>query len=68
MKMTVIELWCNFKGYQGSTIHQVKEEFSKLSIDEMDRFCSVLSDRILSISDPRNARDLMNIRLNKCGL
>jgi len=60
--MTVIELWCKFKGYQGCTIHQVMLEFNHLTLKDADRFCGILADNIYNITDYWHASEIMKKR------
>lgn len=34
----VLELYCEFMGYQGGTIHQAKQEFNKMTIEDQNKF------------------------------
>lgn len=66
---TVMQLWCEYRNWQGGTIHQALYEFCyKLSDRERDQFCGILADRITEISDKHNAQDFMRERLSRNGL
>lgn len=43
--MILYEFIC-FMGWQGGTIHQAREEFSKMDIADQDRFCGRLNQLI----------------------
>lgn len=53
--MTTLELFCQAMGWQGGTIHQAKERFAVASMQEMDKVCGLLADRIGEVSDPETA-------------
>lgn len=62
--MTVMDLWCKFRGQQGGTIHATIREFRELPIHEKDRFCGILVDNLQEISDLHHVQDLMRLRLS----
>lgn len=67
--MTVMDLWCRFRGIQGGTIHQAKHEFRYgLTDQERDRFAGILVDNIKDIQDLHHVQDFMKLRLQACGL
>ena len=39
---TTLEIVCNVFGWQGGTIHQVIEEYKKISLGEKDKVCNAL--------------------------
>lgn len=49
--MTLLEKYCEIKGWQGATIHQVFEDFKSLNLKEQDRVCGKLIDSMRDISD-----------------
>lgn len=40
------DLWCEFAGWDGGTIHDALRAFRGLPLHEKDRFCGMLSDAI----------------------
>ena len=53
--MTTLELFCSSSGWEGGTIHDAKRCFAIASIQEMDRLCGLLADKISQIQDPETA-------------
>ena len=41
-KRTVLQLYCDFKGWQGGTIHQCFSDFLTLGMADKDRFCNMV--------------------------
>jgi len=48
--MSVLQQYIDFKGWQGGTIHQAKEDFKSLSIEDKDRFCGRLNQILYMLS------------------
>ncbi len=53
-KLTILELWCEFKNQQGGTLHQTMREYKQLTMSDKDKFCSYLLDNSSDISDFQN--------------
>ena len=63
---TVLDLWCEFRGQQGGTIHQAKHEFRyDLTTAERNKFCSLLLNNsdTMALSEKCTVRDMMALRL-----
>lgn len=60
--LTTLELVCRGFGYQGGTIHQMRQRFSVATMQEMDRVCGLLSDNLRNLSDPQTALEFMTAR------
>lgn len=39
---TTLELYCEFKHWQGGTIHQCISDYQTLSMNEKDKFCNMV--------------------------
>jgi hypothetical protein len=40
MSSTTLQLYCEFKGWQGGTIHQALSDFAALPMSDKDKFCN----------------------------
>jgi hypothetical protein len=49
--MTTLDLYCKYKGWQGGTIHQAKQDFSSLPSREKFDFVSILKENKQDCSD-----------------
>jgi len=69
-KVTVLDLWCSFRGCQGGTIHQAKHDFEHvLTKKERDTFCGILVDSMSRIVDNFEfVREFMDLRLKCSGI
>jgi hypothetical protein len=65
---TVLELYCEFAGWKGGTIHGALLDFKNRPLDEMDRFCGTVVDGSVGISDLANVRPFMLVRMERAGL
>jgi len=68
MNTSCLELFCQYKGYQGGTIHQAIDEFAAMQSGEQDRFCNLLMDKLDNIADLHNVQVFMQKRLSARGL
>lgn len=70
METNTLNEYCKIKGWQGATIHQVIDDAKNSTLSELDKVCGHLasSEILYNLSDPENAKKLMDIRLNKRGL
>lgn len=59
---TVLQLFCDFIGTQGGTIHQAINEFKDLPIEEQDKFCGILVDNMFNITHLEDVQTFMEIR------
>lgn len=51
---TCLDIYCDFKGWQGGTIHQAQEDFAQLSFEERNEVC----DRLMSSYHSGDLSDL----------
>ncbi len=58
--LTTLEVVCAAFGFQGGTIHGVKQRFAIASLDEMDRVCGRLADT--PVTDPETKLYFMHKR------
>lgn len=59
---TVLQIYCEFKGWQGGTLEQALSDFKNLPMEQKDRFCGLLVDNMGDITDIGRVRDFMHIR------
>jgi len=52
--ITVLSLYCDFKGWQGGTIHQVMSDYDLLPVKDKQQFCAILRDNVNNIMDDYN--------------
>ncbi len=67
-RLTAMDFWCAFAGWQGGTIHDAIFDFKALTDTDRDRFCGWLVDNISHLTDPRVARDFLQARATAIGL
>ena len=68
MTTNTLQLYCNFKGWQGGTIHQAMEDFKNLPMAEKDKFCGILVDTMLDNTDLQGLDWFMETRLQARGI
>ena len=59
-----MELWCKYKNIQGGTIHQAKNEYTKLSLEERTKFCNMLVSNMFNLTDLYQMEWFAENRLN----
>lgn len=52
--ITVLSLYCEFKGWQGGTIHQAITDYDDLPVKEKQEFCNILSANKKYLTDDYN--------------
>ena len=65
---TLLEVYCELKGWQGGTIHQMHEDFKQMSMREKDTLCGKMMDRKNDIFDYENISWFMKERLDASGI
>lgn len=63
-KTNTLSLYCQFIGWDGGTIHQVKDDFLTLPQASKDTFCNRLMDNMTEISDIENLQWFMSARIS----
>lgn len=49
--ITILSLYCDFRGWEGGTIHQVIEDFDSLDVKEKVAFCNIISENKAVVDD-----------------
>ena len=62
-RMYVLDMWSDFRGHTGGTIHEALREFATLPLTEKDRFCGRLADATRDLLDPEHAVEFMRLRM-----
>lgn len=52
--ITILSLYCNFKGWQGGTIHQAIEDFDRLDAKNKKKFCDIVEANKKHLTDDYN--------------
>lgn len=61
---TVLELYCEFAGWQGGTIHQALTDYLARPLAERDRFCNqVFNHGLGNVADLATFSDFTRARL-----
>lgn len=50
-KTNILEQYCRFRGWQGGTIHQAKEDYRALPVQQKYDFCLILIRVLLDLTD-----------------
>ena len=66
--MTTLEAYCKTVGWQGGTMHQARQHFAMITLQQQDSICNYLMSKMSEISDIREVsyftkKRLENIRL-----
>ena len=60
---TILELYCEFKGWQGGTIYQALADYQALPLDQKDHFCNkVFNFETKNVLDLKTFSTFLNAR------
>lgn len=62
---TTLEVACNYLNWQGGTIHQVWDEYNKMTENKRNNFVSHLVKQVSDISDARTVLEFTRNRMKK---